>query len=382
MLKSGKYDFIFLGAGCASLSLLLRLLHSGQTRDKKILLIDKEPKTKNDRTWCFWEKEPGFFEEIVFKKWDSISVLGDGPSSPMDIHPYRYKMIRGIDFYNYCFREIAKHDNIEIVYGDLQDFQYEKPGSILLKINNQEFRLVDDSGVYVFNSIYRLGEPGKNIRLLQHFKGWLIETPQPAFEPEIARIMDFRVSQQYGTSFAYVLPFSATSALVEYTLFTKELLQPAQYDTELKAYIKDLLGISEYKIREQEFGVIPMTNEQFNSLGWGIGTAGGQTKASSGFTFQFIQKQSEQIARFLLEGKNLNKLPATPKRFRFYDNTLLYILYHNKVPGKKIFTDLFKKNKPQQVLRFLDNESSLKEELKIIATLPTWPFLKAAIKQL
>jgi lycopene beta-cyclase len=144
------------------------------------------------------------------------------------------------------------------------------------------------------------------------------------------------------------------------------------------------LGIKKYTVNEAEFGVIPMTNEkfQFKKNGWQIGTAGGQTKASSGYTFQFIQKQSRQIADCLIAGKTLNTIAATPKRFRFYDNTLLHILYHNQLAGDKIFTQLFKKNKPQQVLRFLDNESSIRQELKIISSLPTWPFLKAALKQI
>jgi lycopene beta-cyclase len=196
-------------------------------------------------------------------------------------------------------------------------------------------------------------------------------------------MMDFRVHQQQGTTFAYVLPFSTTSALVEYTLFTKELLPQEKYDKELENYIHNFLGIKNYSVKEEEFGVIPMTNEKFSFAGngWQIGTAGGQTKASSGYTFQFIQKQSQQIVDYLIGKKNLNHLPASPKRFRFYDNVLLHILYHNQLPGDKIFIQLFKKNKPQQVLRFLDNETSLKEELKIISSLPTWPFLKAAVKQ-
>ena len=41
----------------------MRMIKSGKFADKKILLIDKEPKTKNDRTWCFWEKQDGFFED-------------------------------------------------------------------------------------------------------------------------------------------------------------------------------------------------------------------------------------------------------------------------------------------------------------------------------
>ena len=100
-------------------------------------------------------------------------------------------------------------------------------------------------------------------------------------------------------------------------------------------------------------------------MAYQIGTAGGQTKASSGYTFQFIQKQSQQIADCLVKGKSLNYIfRSTPKRFRFYDNTLLHILYHNKFPGKKIFTSLFQKNKPQQVLRFLDNESFFKRRIE------------------
>ena len=357
------------------------MIRSNKFSDKKILLLDKEPKTTNDRTWCFWEKEKGFFEEIVYRKWDTISFLSNKYSSLMNIAPYQYKMIRGLDFYQYCFNEIEKHANVEVVFGNIKSWRNENKG-VVFNINNQEFRL---GAAHVFNSIYKAREATKKtIRLLQHFKGWVIETDKPFFNPNEATMMDFRVHQQYGTTFAYVLPFSATSALVEYTLFTKELLLPEQYDKELKNYIGTYLGIVDYKIKEEEFGIIPMTNEKFSfdGQGWQIGVAGGQTKASSGYTFQFIQKQSEQIVDYLIKGKPLGSLPETAKRFRFYDNTLLHILYYEKLPGYEIFTQLFKKNKPQQVLRFLDNESSLKDDLKIISTLPTWPFFKAAIKQL
>jgi len=357
------------------------MIRSGKFADKKIVLLDKEPKTKNDRTWCYWEKEQGFFEEIVYQKWNTVSFLSNEFSSAMDISPYQYKMIRGIDFYNYCFTEIAKHPNIEVYYGNIDNWKYEN-GEVVFVIDNTSYNF---GKAEVFNSVY---EPDTNdksiIRLLQHFKGWIIETEEPSFKVSEATMMDFRVSQQHGTTFCYVLPFSNTTALIEYTLFTKELLPAEEYDKALTNYIQTYLGITNYAVKETEFGIIPMTNEKFrfNKHGWQIGTAGGQTKASSGYTFQFIQKQSQQIVDCLIAGKSLHTVPSAPKRFRFYDNTLLYILYHNKLPGDKIFTQLFQKNKPQQVLRFLDNESSIKDELKIISSLPTWPFLKAALKQL
>ena len=62
------FDIIIVGAGAAGLSLLYRLLNSS-LKNSKILLLDKNPKNQNDRTWCFWEKKEGLFEEIVFKKW-------------------------------------------------------------------------------------------------------------------------------------------------------------------------------------------------------------------------------------------------------------------------------------------------------------------------
>jgi lycopene beta-cyclase len=84
----------------------------------------------------------------------------------------------------------------------------------------------------------------------------------------------------------------------------------------------------------------------------------------------------------LIAGKSLANLRFSPRRFKFYDDTLLYILYHHKVAGEKIFTRLFQKNDIHRLLRFLDNESSLADDLGIISTLPTLPFLKAALHQL
>jgi lycopene beta-cyclase len=169
-------------------------------------------------------------------------------------------------------------------------------------------------------------------------------------------------------------------------MFSKEILTDAVYEAELKSYVENILHLKEYQVIEKEFGVIPMTNRKFSFYESGhrynIGTAGGQTKASSGYTFQFIQKQSQLIVDSLIQGTSLKEIPSTPKRFSFYDDTLLHILYHRKLQGKDIFSRMFEKNDPLQVLKFLDNESTLREELKIISTLPTLPFLKSALKQL
>ena len=53
-----RFDYIVAGAGAAGLSLIVHMIESGAFSNKKILLIERHPKTKNDRTWCFWEEQP------------------------------------------------------------------------------------------------------------------------------------------------------------------------------------------------------------------------------------------------------------------------------------------------------------------------------------
>jgi lycopene beta-cyclase len=195
------------------------------------------------------------------------------------------------------------------------------------------------------------------------------------------------------------MPFDARRALVEYTLFTPSLLRPADYEEGLRQYIKEYLGITDYRVIEQEFGIIPMSSQAFSFFEKGIfnlGTAGGQTKASSGYTFQFIQKQSEGIAARLLAINNsaqvrrdvlvyenaLLSLKADPVRFRFYDRVLLNVLAKGYWPGDQVFARLFERNEAGKIFRFLDNESNIQEELAIISSLPTGPFLKAALTAL
>lgn len=355
------------------------MIRSGKFSDKRILLVDKEPKKANDRTWCFWQKEESLFDDISAKQWDQLWFHGDEFSQQLNIVPYQYKMIRGIDFYEYCFDTIKQHKNFEICFENVDRIFGEQSTGVQI---NGEIVYAE----YIFNSI--LFEKPKlakgELWLLQHFKGWIIEAEENIFDDNSATLMDFRIDQSFGTAFCYVLPFNSKQALIEYTLFSSDLLEQDQYEAGLRSYINKALNISSFRILEKEFGVIPMTNFKFPSHDnniINIGTAGGQTKGSSGYTFNFIQKHSKAIVDSLI-AKGNPFVKASAKRFNLYDGVLLNVLNDGAVTGKKVFTDLFKKNPVQKVLKFLDNETSVAEELAIISTLPTMPFLKSGIKQI
>lgn len=377
-----KYDYIIAGSGCAGLSLLYGLLNDPVLRAKKILVIDRDRKNKNDRTWCFWEKEAGPFEEIVYHKWNTLEFLNENFTKRFELEEYSYKMIQGIDFYNFVLNFAQNFENV--------DFKYESIQSIKSNVDNA-FVETDHArypGTYVFNST-ALFHPKMDITnsLLQHFEGWVIKTDKNVFDSTVGTLMDFRPSQRNGTTFMYVLPTSPTEALVEYTLFSKEVLDKRVYKAELEKYIKEVLNIDTYEILHTEFGIIPMSTASFSRNTErriiNLGTAGGFTKASSGYTFQFIQKNTEIILEKLRKGDSPNQsLTFRDKVYQWYDRTLVEVILSGRMEGKEVFSTMFRKLNPEVILAFLANESSLWEDLQIMNSLPKRPFFISGLRQL
>jgi lycopene beta-cyclase len=289
-------------------------------------------------------------------------------------------MIRSGDFYKYCNDAIATSGQVDRVFDTIDSFSNESSG-IVVNAGGKEYK-----GKYLFNSTLN-GinlKDGRYISLLQHFRGWLIETNENVFNPDVATLMDFRIPQTHGTAFFYTLPLSGSRALVEYTLFTKEILADDEYRRSLEDYIATRIS-PVYKVTEEENGVIPMTNYPFKASEGNvinIGTAGGQTKSSTGYTFQFIQKGTARIVSALATKGELNTNDfSSSGRFARYDSILLRVLDSNPSLGADLFTDIFRKGSPHTILRFLDNESSFGEELAIMGRMPKLTFLKAAINE-
>lgn len=379
-----NYDYIIAGSGCAGLSLLYRILKDPVLSTKKILLIDKDQKITNDRTWCYWEKGTGLFEPIVAHQWGTLEFLTTDFTKKADLQDYRYKMINGIDFYKFVLNFAKEFKNVTFVYERIQEIQSEDDGAFVLAENNKY------SSKYIFNST-GLFNPEINTEnsLLQHFEGWVIQTEKPIFNKDIATLMDFRLEQKHGATFMYVLPTSSNEALVEYTLFSEKTLHKEEYRNALESYISDELKIRDYKIVHKEFGVIPMSLARFSRTAntqksiVNIGTAGGFTKASSGYTFQFIQKNTQNIVDKLKQGEHPEiSMTFREKMYQWYDRTLIEVIISEKMEGKEIFSLMFKKCPTDKILAFLGNESSLLDDIKIMSCLPMMPFLIGGLKQL
>jgi lycopene beta-cyclase len=380
-LKS-QYDYIITGAGLAGLSLLMRMMQHPFFDTAQILVIDAAQKNTNDRTWCFWEKEPDIFEPIVCKKWGQVSFIAPSYKSELNLSPFVYKMIRGIDLYTHVLSLAASKSNITFCTESVLSVQTTKTGA-RVQLKNQTLTANKVFNSILFEPVNVLAQKSSDYFLWQHFKGYEIKTETPVFNDAVATLMDFTVDQSEGNTFMYVMPTSTTTALVEYTLFTENLLADKDYNEAIDDYIQKTYGAVVYSISHQEFGQIPMTNFSFSGGGGNIinmGVAGGQVKGSSGYAFHFIQEKTKSIVADLVAQKNPLRTPSfSQKKFGLYDAVLLRVLQDKKLDGATIFTQIFSKNPPDRVFRFLNNESTWLDDLHIMSSVPTHIFLPAAL---
>ena len=377
------YDYIITGGGCSGLSLAVRMANDAFFQDKKILIIEESKKEKDDRTWCFWEAKKGYFEEIVSKKWQNVYFYSDFFNKKLNMSPYEYKMVSGLDFYNYCKNIFAKKNNITFLNAKVERIGEEE---------NKPFAMVSGekiSAEKIFNSIiFEQPDQSNTHNLLQHFKGWYIETETPFFNPNEATLMDFRIEQKEEVRFFYVLPTTETKALIEFTIFSTQLLENEKlYDTEIEKYLNNFLKLDKYKVFHEEFGIIPMTNAKFEeSLSENIiniGINSGMARPSTGYTFTNVQRQSDELLILLKAQKSLIRSKSWwKKRHLIYDATILHVMRFNKYAGAKLFARLFRWNSPKQIFKFLDADTHFLEEYRIMNTTPILVFLPVFLKEM
>ncbi|WP_282124683.1 lycopene cyclase family protein [Algibacter mikhailovii] len=381
MSNISYYDYIIIGNGLAGLQLALKMAEDHFFDSKTIALIDPSNKNTNDKTWSFWEKDDGQWKSIIHKTWQRASVLTNQKKIDLKLKPYYYKSIKSIDFYNDAKAKLNACKNITFIREKV--ISLEESHTPVVKTINQHF-----SGSHVFDS--RVPEAFSfnledSISIIQHFKGWVIKTEDDVFDERTLTMMDYRLKDGNQTTFTYILPFSKTEALVEFTYFTSDLVNEKTYDHYLKTYIKDFLKIETYQVIETETGQIAMTNfsfEKFNTkYVTKIGTGGGWVKSSTGYSFKNTEKKIKIILANLKSDRLASK-GLFKKRFQFYDKIFLKVLKDDNHKGEWIFQQFYDKNTIQTMFRFLDEDSSFIEELKIMWSLFSWSFIKSFFKTL
>ena len=370
------FDYIICGGGASGLLLSNAFISDKFFNDKKILIIEKESKTTNDKTFGFWNDKESVLDEMVFKEWEFAEFKDSNSYNTFLLNPYKYKMIKSSQFYSHIGNKILKASNFKYLNSNINEID---EINNIVKTDDGEF-----NSSIIFSSIYNEVNFKKYPLLKQHFIGWTIETKSESFDDNKITFMDFSVDQKDEIRFMYILPFSKNKALVEYTLFSKEIIADNEYEKEIKSYLKKN-NIQGYTIKEKEKGMIPMTCYPFfennTDTYFQIGTAGGWSKPSTGYTIKNSIKKIDVIVESLKQNKPLSKI-RFKNRFWYYDLLFLDVLIASKGKGSQVFSDLFKNNDPIKIFKFLDENSSVVEELSIFLSVDIKTFVKSLFKRI
>ncbi len=347
-------------------------------------VVDPAERSGWDRTWCFWAAGPSQVDEAVEGRWRRLLLAGGGREPQvLDLEPLTYRLVRSDAVYGLTARRLAAASRLRVD-----------------RLRASAGRVVEDSrGAVVETSAGALraswvldsrpAPPARpaTVTWVQSFVGRVLPA---AAAPDLAGtpvFMDFRTAQPArGLSFGYCLPLADDTALVEYTEFAPRPLDPGHARRALDAYLLLLGGDPAARPIHVERGAIPMTDAPFARRAGGrtvrLGTAGGATRPSTGYTFAAMSRQAEAVAAALAAGRRPVPPAAYPSRHRAMDSTLLRALDDRLVEGPAFFRRLFDRHPAERVLRFLDGASTPAEELRIMASSPHLAMVRASARVL
>lgn len=376
-----RFRYIILGAGAAGLSLCHALLERG-VRDP-ILLLDRKAAFADDRTWCFWNVHPTPFTNLASHCWHEWDVFDSAGAKAVQTSPaVGYACLRSRDFYAHILEMARRCGNVTLALDSPVQGCRSEADHAVVEAGGARYE-----ADYVFDS--RLPAPPDGDMLTQRFFGQFVRTQAPCFDTTRCTLMDFRVSQAKGLHFLYTLPFSPTEALVEDTYIQDSgaaRLTPEEHRAEISVYLASRRGLTDFTVTREESGAIPMTTRPFpkrDGRVFFIGTAGGCTKPSSGYTFLRVQEQCRQLADAAVAGALGGFHEAlAPARYRFFDAVFLQVLLDNPAAFPGYFQRLFDRVPPEALTAFLSETGTWHSDSQIIRSLPLGPFLWAAMKSL
>lgn len=381
-----SYDQVLLGAGCAGLSLGWQLCEAGLT--DSLALVDRRLFYDNDRTWCFWDVDSTPFNHLATHRWSRWQVIDEkGEVADCSSSHYRYLRIRSIDFYRFVLARLASDPRVDFYPGSTCQSMIDGDDRIAVNCNAGSVK-----GRLLFHSVrlpgaHHTGIPPGQSPLVQRFLGQTVLAPGSRFDPDCPILMDFRVGQQRGPHFMYLLPLAPDLALVESTYFRADPLPADLYRVDVKTYLENYFGVNHYEVVEEEAGVIPMSTSISSSKSSArvipIGLAGGAARPSSGYAFARIQRQVQGMANALAAGdlsRHLQHHRLAPGKYDFLDRVFLRFLADRPSDAPATFSRLFRHVPADSLVRFLCDQSRLADDLSVILALPKRSLITAALR--
>ncbi|MCS7484750.1 lycopene cyclase family protein [Umezawaea endophytica] len=371
---------VIAGGGLSGLSLAAHL--ALETRwNEQVVVVEDGSHPVEAIAWSSWADRSNLLDTAVSSRFDRVRVHVGGRSRTLSLGRFRYQVVRGADF-SRVVRHIAEPlGRFEFRHGHVDGITTSDGGARVV---------VDGEPVearWVFDSVVGpLDPPPVDARLV--FRGRRVRVERPVFDPEAPTLFDFRTSQVCCPAFLYVLPVSPTEALVEHTAFIAPDAPLPGVDAQhaaLAAYLDDVLHAGRCEVVHEEGSVLRLTAgtaPRRRGSVLTIGTPAGMVKASTGYSYQRVQRDSAAVVRSLVEHGHPFDLPAVSARHRVFDAALLDVVTRDPRQLERAFAALFRGPSAEPALRFLDERSSIGLESRLFAGMPVGTYLKAVGRRL
>ena len=370
-------DLLILGGGCAGLSLARELAAFGP-RSPSTCIIEQRAQYENDRTWCFWGHDLALLPELVEHRWPRVQLRSRKEVVTFECGNHPYCMISAGRFYADAFEKLAR----------VRQIRLEKAVTVLStpRLSDGLWKVETSAGtrrarwlVDTRPGPMPLSAPEAPV-LWQSFLGQEIVCEAPVFDPVCATLMDFIVDGTDRVVFAYVLPLSSTRALIELTVFAEAPVTPAELLAPLQEQIRMRTRQQAHAVVRTEQGILPMglglKTERTQVRHLQVGLMHGGARASTGYAFQRIQRWAKQGAAQLVAGTPLTGHRADRPLIRWMDGLFLSLLRDRPHSAPGLFLSMFERSNPAALMRFLSDDASMRDLLRIVTALPAQPFIR------
>ncbi|MBZ2187376.1 MAG: hypothetical protein K7J46_21960 [Bryobacter sp.] len=350
------------GAGAAGLSAARAILEVAP--GSQITVFDRRARLPHPRrTFCFFETPEALRPVEPSRRWNEIEFSGPGFARVIDCANQPYAMIEGDQFFGQMIRELEQRG----VSFQWNARSVEVKGEAVVTENGRHEADV------VIDAAYSAA--GRQATLWQSFFGLWVETAQPSFEPNVASLMNLVPAEDGASlSFVYLLPLSATRALVEHTPYNGTPLSSHWHRKRLMQWMAER-NLSVVRETGSEYGAIPLGLESREGVQGvcRIGSDGGAIRPSTGYAFQALQRQAAGVARVIAAGKRPDedwRAAAYPAWLTAADGLFLRAMARDPEHGTRLMGRLLGRADAESLISFLSGSAGVIEALRTMVCVP------------
>lgn len=371
-------DIAIIGGGLAGMSLLAHLGASGWRGD--VTVIDDGARPLETRTWSWWSRGELLLDDAATAHYPVARCASDTWVKVGSLEPYTYRTITGVALSETVRALISDRVRVTRVTGTAVAVSCRGSGTVCAvetadgPVHVRADRAYDSVGIGrdagIAPSVPRLD-----------FMGWHADSGADAFTPGVMTLMDFRTDQSRGLAFVYVLPRSARHALIEHTIYvTDAAAPPVDHERHVREYLAGVCGIGGVALTKIEEGPIALDvarGKQGSATP--IGVAAGAVKLSTGYAYARIQRHCGAIADAVVAGEPDPPPPASRGLARLLDRILLGIIHAQPSAAQMMCEALVRRLDWELLLTFLDEDASVRDQLRVCARVPPTVFVRAVL---